>query len=307
MQIQNVKQSVYKLIYSRHINYILRNINWYLSGLLPEKIKIPPSGILKVKIANGRALQLYTNQTNYLTQLLFWQGHANFEYTSIFLKLIQKVSTFYDIGANIGYYSLLAAAQNKEVKVVGFEPASGPLHYFKKNVSVNNFSERIKTEPIALSQKEGELKFYERKSLKYHYLKHNLAGDGSAVGNDDASKNFNIRKVKTLTLDSYVKSSKENRIDLIKMDTEGTEHLILKSASYVLIEWQPIIICETLFNTTESDLEEILIVHGYEFYNHVDKGLEKVNKLSREQDNGVRNCFFVHPSKYHLIAEFVLN
>src|SRR5690606_37268699 len=127
-------QSVYKLIYSRHINYILRNINWYLSGLLPEKIKIPPSGILKVKIANGRALQLYTNQTNYLTQLLFWQGHANFEYTSIFLKLIQKVSTFYDIGANIGYYSLLAAAQNKEVKVVGFEPASGPLHYFKKNV-----------------------------------------------------------------------------------------------------------------------------------------------------------------------------
>src|SRR5690606_37432622 len=129
-------------------------------------------------------------------------------------------------------------------------------------------------------------------------------GDGSAVKDEGGS--FETKKVKTLTLDKYVQLSKEQNIDLIKMDTEGTEHLILGKAAYVLSEWKPVIICETLFNTTESELQKIMASYGYNFFNHVGNGLEKVNTLLREKDNGVRNCFFVHPSKFHLIEEFVL-
>jgi hypothetical protein len=90
------------------------------------------------------------------------------------------------------------------------------------------------------------------------------------------------------------------------MDTEGTEHLILKCADVILEQMKPIFICETLYGAIESELESIFSKYGYEFYNHQGSGLKKVTSIIRENDNGVRNCFFVHPSKFHLIEEFVL-
>jgi FkbM family methyltransferase len=298
-----MKQLFYKLIYSNALNPILRGLNKILKPLLPEQLKLPPAGQIKLTNKDGVELLIKTNQTSYLTQLLYWNGYRDFEYTALFLDLIKRVNVFYDIGANIGYYSLLAAMENKAIEVVGFEPASGPLHYFKENVKVNNF-DKIKVESLALSQQEGEIIFYEVKNKKYSYLEHNLAGESNA-GSKTAGRNFVPNTVKTTTLDAYVKQNQQKPIDLIKMDTEGTEHLILQHADLVLKEMKPIIICETLFDTIETELEKIMLQYDYEFYNHTKNGLEKVTTIIREKDNGVSNCFFVHPSKKPLIAEFV--
>ncbi len=299
-----MRQLFYKLIYQEHINYVLRNLNHLFLGLLPCKIKLPPSGMIKMYDSGGKSIAVHTNQTNYLTHLLFWEGGAmKFEYTPIFAQLVKKVNTFYDIGANIGYYSLLAASENKEAVIVGFEPASGPLYYFRKNVEANNFSQ-IRIESIALAEKEGELTFFEIKNKKYHYLEHNLAGESNA-GSKTVGKNFVPVKVKASTLDQYAKEHNDT-IDLIKMDTEGTEHLILQKSQHVLDTMKPIIICETLFNTIENELESVMKSHGYLFFNHVPEGLKQVEGITRTTDDGVRNCFFVHPSKVHLIQEFIV-
>jgi FkbM family methyltransferase len=193
--------------------------------------------------------------------------------------------------------------ENPEIKVVAFEPASGPLFYLKENVRINNFK-KISIEDIALSEKNGEILFYEIKNKKYAYLEHNLAGESNA-GSKTTNRNFVPIQVNTKTLDSYIKQVNEKKIDLIKMDTEGTEHLILEHSHSVIENFKPIIICETLFNTIESDLEIIFRRYGYEFYNHTETGLEKVDSIIRKEDNGVRNCFFVHPSKFNQIKEFV--
>jgi FkbM family methyltransferase len=297
-------QLFYKIIYSSRINFILRNINKLLLPVLPWKIKLPPSGVLKIRNSQGQSINISTNQTNYLTHLIFWEGgYQSFEYTAIFISLIRKVRTFYDIGANIGYYSLIGAMENKELKVVGFEPAAGPLYYFRENIRINSF-DNITAEAIALSHKEGEIEFYEIRNKKYRYLEHNLGGE-SNTGSKTTGRNFVLNKVKTSTLDNYVKTRNEEHIDLIKMDTEGTENLILEKSDYVLREMKPVIICETLFNTIESELESIMSSYGYEFYNHTHEGLKKVSTIMRKEDNGVSNCFFVHPSKFYLIEEFV--
>jgi FkbM family methyltransferase len=301
-----MNQLFYQIIYNNQINWVLRNINKVLLPVLPEKLKIPPSGILRIKNREGKVMKLKTNQTNYLTKVIFWEGgYENFEYTQIFLKLIKKVRTFYDIGANIGYYSLLAAMENENIKVVGFEPAQGPLYYFNENVSINNFK-NIKVESIALSHKDGEIEFYEIRNKKYKYLKHNLAGESNA-GSLTTGRNFEVNKVKTSTVDEYVFRNNETNIDLIKIDTEGTEHLILEKSGYVLKEMKPIVICEILFNVIEKELEEIMSSYGYEFYYPTQKGLEKQSTIVRKFDNGMSNCFFVHPSKKHLIGEFIVN
>ena len=297
-----MRQLLYKTIYNDKINLVLRNINKFLSPILPKAIKIPPSGILTIKYA-GRRLKIKCNQTSYVTFLLFWNGFENYEYTGIFMKLIKKVNTFYDIGANLGYYSLLGKMEHPELSVVCFEPADGPLFYLRENISLNNFK-NIKAESIALSHKSGEIEFYEVKNKKYTYLEYNLAGESNA-GSKTTGLNFIATKVKTITLDEYVITNKVESIDLIKMDTEGTENLILAHSDLVLREMKPIIICETLFNVIEPLLEEILSEYGYEFYNESETGLKKVATIRREIDNGVRNCFFVHPSKFEFIEEFI--
>ena len=299
-----MKQLTYKIIYNPTINFLLRNLNKSITKFLPDSIKIPPSGIIKLKSPAGDRIKIKTNQTNYLTFLIFWNGYENFEYTDIFVKLIEKVNSFYDIGANIGYYSLLAAMLNKKIEIVAFEPAKGPLYYLKENVTLNNF-QNIKIEALALSHKQGEIEFHERFSSKYKYLDYNLSGIGNARL-DYLAEHFYSNKVKTTTFNNYIKDHKITSIDLIKMDTEGTENLILENADTILLKMKPIIICETLYNTIEPELDKIMRSYGYEFYNHVEAGLQKVETIIRKEKNGVENCFFVHPEKYHLIEEFVV-
>ena len=297
-------QLVYSFIYQNSINYFLRNIN-YLFRPLVTKIKIPPSGVLALKTDSG-TIRIATNQTSYLTQLLFWEGYKNFEYSEIFEQLSKKVKSFLDIGSNIGYYSLMAAKSNPNIKVFAFEPAFGPKHFLQRNIQLNNFQNQITAVDSALSDTIGQIDFFEVKSLKYQNLKYNLAGEGNA-GTKKTSRNFIKNTVFSTTLSSFIESQNISEIDLIKIDTEGTEITILNSGKDFITKFQPIIICETLFNTIENELENFFIDLNYEFYNHTDKGLEKVESIKRQHDDGIRNCFFVPKSKLSLISEFIIN
>ncbi len=299
-------QLIYRIIYSTEINKVLRKINKFLLPVLPKKIKLPPTGVMNIESKDGKQMKLSLNQTCGLGGIIYWNGgYEAFEYTPIFIKLARKISTFYDVGANIGYYSLLACMENEKMEVVSFEPALGPLHYLKENKEINNYA-NIKIESIALSDQEGEIEFYEIKNKKYTYLEHCLAGESNA-GSLTTGRNFQINKVKTTTFDSYVANNKVENIDLVKIDTEGTEHLILGNADKVLGGMKPIVICETLFNQIEDKLEVIFTKYGYEFYNHTEDGLLKVDTIIRKEYDGVNNCFFVHPSKRHLIEEFIIS
>lgn len=242
-----------------------------------------------------------TNQTSYVTKLLFWNGADSFEYTPIFQDLITTCNVFIDVGANTGYYSLLAATQHPRIHVHAFEPAQGPLHYLRKNIDLNQFSNQISIHSIALSNSAGAVNFYEVKNKKYAYLPHNLGGVGSLT--EDLSKTAYM--VKTETIDRFAAQHSITSIDLMKIDTEGTEHFILEGAQHSIQRDYPIIICETLFNRIEDKLESIMKRHNYLFFNHDHGKLHRVDTLMRSHDNGVRDCFFVHPSKVQQIEKFI--
>lgn len=299
----DLKQLFYRTIYEKNINFLLRNFNFRLSFLLPSKIKIPPSGVFKLKTDSG-TIKFQTNQTSYLTQLLFWNGYKEFEYSEIFEKLVKKTNTFLDIGANIGYYSLLATISNPTIKIYAFEPACGPKYYLKKNILLNGFQNNINFQGLALSETIGTIEFYEVKSEKYNYLQYNLSGENNA-GTKTVSRNFLKIEVESMTLSAFIENENITSIELIKIDTEGTEVEILKSGKNYIEKFMPIIICETLFHTTENLLTDFFSKMDYEFYNHTEKGLKKVDTITRTKDNGIRNCFFVPIKKRHLISEFI--
>ena len=297
-----LRQLAYRVVYQPFINKVLRNVNRALAPILPAAWRLPPSGVMTVKLKTG-SFHFATNQTNTTSQYLFWRGPYNVEYTVIFEDLIKKCACFYDVGAHAGYYSLVAVSVNPNCKAVAFEPASGPYHYLKENIRINRVQDRVHAVQLALGEWEGEANFLEVVHDKYKYLEHNLVAV-SNLANPQPSRKMKETRVPVSTLDSFVKAHPELKPDIIKMDTEGTEHLILAGALRIL-DTKPIIISETLFKSNEQELESIMKKYGYQFYNYKDSRLHKVNTIVRVADDGVHDCFFVHPDKAAILSPYL--
>jgi len=298
-----IKKIFDSIAYSSPVsNKILRNINKAISSFTSFRIR--PFGIFTLKLSSGNTFKMLTNETSYVTKTLFWNGTQNFEYTPIFEKLITQCRTFLDVGANTGYYSLIAATENSGIRIYAFEPSLGPSHFLRRNIEINTFNDQITHYPLALSDRAGTIDFFEIRTTtaKEDF---NLSGVGTTKKIFSTQENSSIVKVKADTLDSVMNELGQIPVDLIKMDTEGTEDYILRGSSNTIAKHKPIIICETLFNQIEKDIEFIMKAHGYQFYNHLNGHLHKVETLIRKEDNGVRDCFMVHHEKIHMIKSFI--
>lgn len=295
-----MKRILYALIFFPPVNRLLRNLTRILVRVFPRMYRIPPSGRISVAV-NGHRMIMRTNPSSYLTQVVYWQGCNGFEYSALFRELIGNIQGFYDVGANLGYYTLLAGLTNRNVRVVAFEPADGPFNYLVGHVRTNGITDRVRCEKLALSERTGDITFYEYRNPQAWHTGHNLSGAGSVIPIENA---FPYR-VPTMTVDDYAKNHPHDVIDLIKMDTEGNEPAILDGAHSTLQRLKPIVICEMLFGQNEAKLEAIFRNHGYLFYLHSEGGLHRAETLMRERDDGVRNVFFVHPARQHLIQQIL--
>lgn len=298
-----IKTQFDRIVYSSPgINKVLRNLNKSIQPL--TRFRLRPYGVLNVRYKNI-SFRMSTNETSYVTKQLFWHGPENFEYTPIFERLVGKCAGFIDIGANTGYYSLLAAKANPNIIVHAFEPASGPYHFLAENIQINQLQHRISAHEIALSNNKGQVEFFEIINPAGTFARYNLSGVGGLKKTHETQEQSIRKTVRAETLDQYAAAAGAGSFDLIKIDTEGTENLVLEGARQIIEDHKPIIICETLFNKIEPQLDTIMKSHGYLFFNHLKGRLHQTASLMRSTDNGVSDCFFVHPEKQHLIQDFI--
>ena len=143
-----------------------------------------------------------------------WTFAPNFsdEESVFFQKYIQHNDVIFDVGANIGSLTLIAAKMvGKNGNVLAFEPSKKIFEALNYNIELNKFT-NCKTYNVALGEKNGEQNWQEKSA-------------------DDQSK-INISqskiKVKMSQLDEY--SAPFSKIDLLKIDVEGYEYFVLKGA-----------------------------------------------------------------------------
>jgi FkbM family methyltransferase len=177
-----------------------------------------------------------------------------------------------DIGANIGYFSLLMAniVGGGAGKVFSFEPIPFLSGHFEESISENGYS-NIKLHKVALSDEEG--------SFDMLYLPNAKNAGGSFLNKSyEKIPGLNEINVKTVTLDSL---TFEKRVSFIKMDAEGAENLILKGGETFLRKNSPIILTEI----HPIQLKRVSGVSSKDFVRHLNEigyRCYEISNLNRE-------------------------
>jgi FkbM family methyltransferase len=185
-----------------------------------------------------------------------------FSRNNIILEEINKLEprhNFLDIGANIGYYSLLASKKiGNSGRVYSFEPSSREFRRLLKNIEINNCTNLIPTN-IALSDSNNEI---------YFSIAQGHTGLNS-IFIEDESVYKTTQITKTIKLDNYFNSEKR-KFQLAKIDVEGAELMVLKGMEQMLNEHavQRIIIEITprffkSFGYKKEDIYNFLSAYGY--------------------------------------------
>ncbi len=143
--------------------------------------------------------------------------------TKAFLKTVKKGMIVFDIGANVGYYTIVASKLvGKTGKVYAFEPDPRSRILLEKNIKENN-CRNVFVVKEALAAKNGRAT-----------LLQDSANPGESSLTSSTTKAQNTMVIATITLDQFVQKNNIEYIDLIKMDIEGGEVAALQGATKTL-------------------------------------------------------------------------
>ena len=163
---------------------------------------------------------------------------------------------FYDVGANVGAYSLLAAkASGGAVAVVAFEPSAPSYHDLCVNVGLNDCDEIVTPLPIALWSETTLIPFV-----------HLSLEPGSSNHSFDPSEHGGELRQRqpAMTLDDCIGLFDLPPPTHLKLDTEGCDEHVLRGAQSTLSRTG----CRSVLVELDADepagaLEELLLPHGF--------------------------------------------
>jgi FkbM family methyltransferase len=141
--------------------------------------------------------------------------------TQIVMENIKPGEVVLDIGANIGYYTLLfARLVGPEGRVISFEPDPQSFALLKRNVQANGY-QNVDLKNLAVSNIDGELTLYRD---RFNNLDHRI------IKSDDARRSVRVRVVRLDDL--FLKEN--DPIHFIKMDIQGAEGLAVEGMKKLL-------------------------------------------------------------------------
>jgi len=175
-----------------------------------------------------------------------WLGSYEHHKRKAFEKWVAEGSVVFDIGANAGFYSLLASVLvGPQGKVFAFEPLPQNLGYLKEHLRMNRIK-NVSVIDAAVAACPGVAHFAAGLTLSMGHL----AADGFLT-------------VRTVSLDEMVGSGKLPPPDCVKIDVEGGEAEVLLGAKLLLRELHPTIFLATHSRGLHSTCCELLRSLGY--------------------------------------------
>ena len=229
---------------------LLRRLPPSLSERAISKFIMPRLNGTSIPVKTRDGFSIWCSPSDFIQNTIIRTGMWDYEVADAIRSHLRPGQTFCDIGANIGYFSMLAAQLGAHV--IAFEPQPLCASAFRRNANLNNLN--ITLHEIALSNEPGQMNLY-------------LEGDQNT-----GAASFRIR-------DGVAISVPVKRLDdiltvkphLMKIDIEGAEVLALRGAKQTLSgAGRPFVICEVSecslrqLGNSKEELFDLMTSYGYQ-------------------------------------------
>jgi FkbM family methyltransferase len=237
-----------------------------------------PAMPIPIRLPNG---YWWLAWNNHLGDHLLAGGFEEPEYAFV-QRFLKEGMVVLDVGANEGYYTVLASkCVGPGGRVIGFEPSPRERRRLRMNLWMNQCA-NVRVEGLAMGSEEGQ--------VNLHVVQGAETGCNSLRPPDIQGRTRPVQ-VAVTTLDQFLRRNAIPRIDFIKMDIEGAELSALQGAAGLLRTLpRPVLLIEVFeirsrpWGYSSRDIVKILTDAGYLPYRPVGNGdLETV-------DPG-RDCF----------------
>ena len=143
-----------------------------------------------------------------------------------------KPINFWDVGANIGLYSIYASAKYDNINVISFEPSTSNLRILSRNISINNLESKIKICQLPLTNINNEFLTLDETEFIEGYSMNTFGAGTDSIGEKIISKNK--YKILGTSINYLLKNNILSIPNYIKIDVDGIEHFILEGANEYL-------------------------------------------------------------------------
>ena len=231
-----------------------------LAGLLRKELnRAAPEELTIVQVAAG-ALQGFSLELNLQMEKDYWLGTYELELQQAVDELVKPGWVVYDVGANIGYISLMLARQVGETgQVFSFEALPANVQRLQRNIGLNGLQERVQVYSAAVVDRAAPV----------HFLVHPSTSMGKVVGSAGRDKIQEYQQeieVVGLTLDGFVFEDNHPVPQVIKMDIEGGEVLAVQGMRRILAELRPLMLIELHGHEAARTLWPVLTGDGYSIH-----------------------------------------
>ncbi len=166
----------------------------------------------------------------------YWLGKHERTYVDAFASCINPGDTVFDIGAQAGYFALVASRLvGDQGRVVAFEPVAKNIDFIKAHCQLNS-CHNIALLEVAVGGSSGTRIFHSANAFMGHIAEADTATLLDAEG---------ALSVKVVTLDTLPAGYQSLRPDVMKIDTEGMEYWVLQGAKTLIEQCRPILFVAT--------------------------------------------------------------
>ena len=209
---------------------------------LPLRL-IPSSAVVPILSGPGRGMRWIVGSAPHGA----WLGLLERDKLTPFVARLQRGMTVWDIGANVGLYTLPSArAVGPSGQVVAFEPMPRNLGFLRRHLTLNGLEGAVVCD-AAVSDATGTLKMAE--------------GDSPSEFHADAGGSVEVRAV---TLDDWLSESGAPPPDVVKIDVEGSDDAVLRGGARSFAKYRPSIYLALHGERQRRACRDLLVSWGYE-------------------------------------------
>ena len=289
------KSIVALLVFLRARNLISHQVALKLVSILCEYSK---------DIVIMRKIRLFEDVSRYLyldlkfqisRELLFkpLNDYADLLTLKLFCALSKTANTVFDVGANIGLFTYLAAVSSASSTIYAYEPNAELAAIIRRNVSINGWQSRVHTFESAIGDRKGTVDFFVVENDTESTLKmHRLAN----------RKVLRTLRIGIVPLDYICETNQiDSSLSLFKIDVEGAEDLVLDGFEKTLMHGKkPDLIIEILGKGICEGWVDRLIHYGFNgFYIASRKfiSFKTASDLEGQLESGYYNFYFTQKSE----------